>query len=253
MTKSSKAGFTLAEVLTTLMVIGVVAAMTIPTLLNSTNEQQFKVAFKKAVSILSQGTQLMVAKESECTVTDDATLATCFKTNVLSGSGPVDFKGSNEGTKNVIPTSDGLAYAFYFTGDTTVTTSRSLDSICGSIADIDSDTNRSNDMKNSYNGKGAKCFVIVDLNGLTKGSKAFSSNGQTGGTALSGKFGNTSKDGLGQGLTSASDIGKSVGEDQAVLMLFGDGIRPTYADGSTSSISRGYTYMYGDADPTSSN
>ena len=43
-------GFTLAEVLTTLMVIGVVAAMTIPTLINSTDDQQYKVAFKKAVS-----------------------------------------------------------------------------------------------------------------------------------------------------------------------------------------------------------
>ena len=41
-------GFTLAEVLITLGIIGVVAAMTMPTLMNSTQGAQYKAAYKKA-------------------------------------------------------------------------------------------------------------------------------------------------------------------------------------------------------------
>ena len=46
--------FTLAEVLITLGIIGVVAAMTMPTLLNSTQDKQFITAYKKALSVMSQ-------------------------------------------------------------------------------------------------------------------------------------------------------------------------------------------------------
>ena len=42
-------GFTLAEVLITLGIIGVVAAMTMPTLMNSTQGAQYKAAYKKAL------------------------------------------------------------------------------------------------------------------------------------------------------------------------------------------------------------
>ena len=44
----NKPAFTLAEVLITLGIIGVVAAMTIPTLISNTNGAQFKTGFKKA-------------------------------------------------------------------------------------------------------------------------------------------------------------------------------------------------------------
>jgi prepilin-type N-terminal cleavage/methylation domain-containing protein len=54
-------GFTLAEVLITLGIIGVVAAMTMPTLINSTNGAQFKVAYKKALSVLNQAVALNMA------------------------------------------------------------------------------------------------------------------------------------------------------------------------------------------------
>ena len=54
-------GFTLAEVLITLGIIGVVAAMTMPTLMNSTQGAQYKAAYKKALSAISQGITLNVA------------------------------------------------------------------------------------------------------------------------------------------------------------------------------------------------
>lgn len=56
-------GFTLAEVLITLGIIGVVAAMTMPTLMNSTQGAQYKAAYKKALSALSQAVVLNVALE----------------------------------------------------------------------------------------------------------------------------------------------------------------------------------------------
>ena len=54
-------GFTLAEVLITLGIIGVVAAMTIPTLISNTNGAQFKTAYKKALSTLNQAIVMNVA------------------------------------------------------------------------------------------------------------------------------------------------------------------------------------------------
>ena len=56
-----RGGFTLAEVLITLGIIGVVAAMTMPTLMNSTQGAQYKAAYKKALSALSQAVTLNVA------------------------------------------------------------------------------------------------------------------------------------------------------------------------------------------------
>jgi prepilin-type N-terminal cleavage/methylation domain-containing protein len=52
MKKSS--AFTLAEVLITLGIIGVVAAMTIPNLIANTNGAKYRSGFKKAISTLSQ-------------------------------------------------------------------------------------------------------------------------------------------------------------------------------------------------------
>lgn len=55
------AGFTLAEVLITLGIIGVVAAMTIPTLMSNTGKAEFKTAFKKIISAVNQAVTLSVA------------------------------------------------------------------------------------------------------------------------------------------------------------------------------------------------
>ena len=54
MTMTKRFGFTLAEVLITLGIIGVVAAMTIPTLIANTNSAKFRSQFKKTLSTLNQ-------------------------------------------------------------------------------------------------------------------------------------------------------------------------------------------------------
>lgn len=48
-----KEGFTLAEVLITLVIVGVVAAMTIPSLVNRTNKEELRTGLLKAQSVLS--------------------------------------------------------------------------------------------------------------------------------------------------------------------------------------------------------
>ena len=58
-----KCAFTLAEVLITLGIIGVVAAMTLPTLINMTNKKELEVALKKTYSELNQASMLF--KENE--------------------------------------------------------------------------------------------------------------------------------------------------------------------------------------------
>ena len=56
-------GFTLAEVLITLVIIGVIAAMTIPTLINKTNNQEYVSKLKKTYSTLSQVTNKILFEE----------------------------------------------------------------------------------------------------------------------------------------------------------------------------------------------
>jgi len=58
-----KLGFTLAEVLITLVIIGVIAAMTVPSLMQNTNAQEFRSALKKAISGANQALTLEYALE----------------------------------------------------------------------------------------------------------------------------------------------------------------------------------------------
>lgn len=53
-----KNGFTLAEVLITLAIIGVVATLTLPALMTNTQEQQAKTALKKGINTLTEAAQM---------------------------------------------------------------------------------------------------------------------------------------------------------------------------------------------------
>ncbi len=50
----TKSGFTLAEALTTLVIIGVIASLTIPALNNTTNNKQYFAQYKKAMAVYTQ-------------------------------------------------------------------------------------------------------------------------------------------------------------------------------------------------------
>ena len=60
--RTKRFGFTLAEVLITLGIIGVVAAMTIPTLISNTNSAKFKSQYKKTLSTLNQAALMATAQ-----------------------------------------------------------------------------------------------------------------------------------------------------------------------------------------------
>ena len=58
-----KKAFTLAEVLITLGIIGIVAALTIPALMHNHQARVLDTQYKKAISVLANGIRLMMARE----------------------------------------------------------------------------------------------------------------------------------------------------------------------------------------------
>ena len=53
-----KKGFTLAEVLLTLVIIGVISVMIFPTVINNTKRHEFRSAIKKALSNTNRALEL---------------------------------------------------------------------------------------------------------------------------------------------------------------------------------------------------
>ncbi len=60
-----KNGFTLAEVLITLAIIGVVAAISIPSVISNSQQQEFKTGLRKAVSVLNSSITMNMALDGE--------------------------------------------------------------------------------------------------------------------------------------------------------------------------------------------
>ena len=82
-----KKGFTLAEVLITLGIIGVVAAMTIPTLIQNTNSVRFATQFKKSVSTLSQAALMAQAQyDMDYSLVEDASSDSSCASDTLAGN-----------------------------------------------------------------------------------------------------------------------------------------------------------------------
>jgi len=220
-----KKGFTLAEVLTTLMVIGVVAAMTIPTLINSTDDQQHKVALKKGISVLSQALQLNIAKEIECTIKDASSLCTCVAHSMSGSCAPAP--GNDKAY--TLATPDGMTYSFFYRGDTA--TAKEFDVACGSAAPTSEDT---------WAGKGSNCIVILDTNGFGKGAKNIGSDN----TGIDDTYKQTGK------TNDADKLGTSAVKDQYPLILTSAGVYPAITDYTSANGARGYEYMYGSGGAT---
>ena len=69
-----KAAFTLAEVLITLGIIGVVAALTMPSLIANYQKSQFEAGVKKMASVVGQAVTKLMADEGVNTVTETSLL-----------------------------------------------------------------------------------------------------------------------------------------------------------------------------------
>ena len=110
----SKKAFTLAEVLITLMIIGIVAALTIPSVISNYQQQEFKTGLKKAVSVLNEAIQTNIALDGE-TPYENGDLAnylqrhmSVLSTRYLRNRFFYYYSGSHYGI-------DALNYVFYTT------------------------------------------------------------------------------------------------------------------------------------------
>lgn len=119
-----RSGFTLAEVLITLVIIGVIAAMTIPTLMNNTNSQEYRTGIKKAISMLNQaitmqyaldGTQISDFASSTPAQVRDFVFAK--RLNVISTAPSVTFGGV--AAQEVFYTADGMRFGIVKNGSGT--------------------------------------------------------------------------------------------------------------------------------------
>lgn len=121
-----KKGFTLAEVLITLVIIGVIASMTIPTLMNSTNQQEYRVGLKKGISALNQALSLNYALDGKMLGDTDLESARNVIDNLFTKRmSVITTRTSSEGfasnSENISSddcfyTADGMRYAIRWLG-----------------------------------------------------------------------------------------------------------------------------------------
>lgn len=124
-------GFTLSEVLLVLSVIGVVAAMTIPTLIQKIGDSQSKAGYKKAFSVASQALNMGVKDGNSFAIYSErwnalktnmnilktcssSALGNCLTTSGISGEGNANFNTyfstAQQNAVDVFVTADGMIW-----------------------------------------------------------------------------------------------------------------------------------------------
>jgi len=177
-------GFTLAEVLITLGIIGVVAAMTMPTLMNSTNGAQYRTAYKKALSVLSQAVVLNIALDdydmSQATETNTdgtspslynmfnnrmnvvKTVVTSSTTDGWQANNQTDIKLGNSGNYTLF-FNDGITFTFPTTDKNCKEAARAHTGQCYGVIDINGEKNPNKvvtcDNKTDYKAPVSDCTV----------------------------------------------------------------------------------------------
>ena len=169
---NKKKGFTLAEALITLVILGVIAALTIPAVLVNTEQNEYKTAFKKALSVLNQVIELTLALDGygpvetvsmQTNPDDELSIYNFFRNRMSVISTSDSYDGG--GTENyAFFTADGLRYEFPDTPE-----------IPGSgIADQFSPNNSQcarhdkEILDESGEVRNKPCLVVVDVNGDRK-------------------------------------------------------------------------------------
>ena len=151
-------GFTLAEALIVLVIIGVIAALTVPAVLISTEQNEYKTAFKKAISTINEAIQMNIALNGEgpdvavtmSTPTDESSLFNMIRQRMSVISTTSDY--SKGGTSNyAFFTADGMRFEFPETPSVNGGTFASGNSECGN-------PDEGND----------PCLIVVDVNGEKK-------------------------------------------------------------------------------------
>ncbi|MDD3149464.1 MAG: prepilin-type N-terminal cleavage/methylation domain-containing protein [Candidatus Gastranaerophilales bacterium] len=96
---NKKQGFTLAETLIVIAIIGIIASIAIPTLFGTTSDAELKAAWKKSYSDLSQATMMIIADNG-------GTLAGAFSGDL---AGSEDLKNAYASKLNIIKDCSGTS------------------------------------------------------------------------------------------------------------------------------------------------
>ena len=169
---TKRLGFTLAEVLITLGIIGVVAAMTMPTLMNSTNGAQYKTAYKKALSVLSQAVVLNVALDDydmsqtlSTATSEGASLYNMFnnRMNVVKTGGE-KYTSMNEHNGKKVDFGSDANYTLYFNDGITFTFPENASQCTEGNATTDA-------AKNGTDAAPGYCYGAIDVNGAKNPNK----------------------------------------------------------------------------------
>ena len=157
--KIYKFGFTLAEVLITLVIIGVVAALTIPNLVNKTNKEELRTGLLKAQTSLSGALERYYALNGEKLIPanlSSRSLEPILKKYVLLSK---DCGFANQhGSEVCAPVQDGLQnpYKTFSNGDNLY------------VPYLDDGQFIMNDGMTVLIENHAYCFLSVDVNGYNK-------------------------------------------------------------------------------------
>ena len=196
--------FTLAEVLITLGIIGVVAAIPIPTLIANTNSQKYRSKFKKTISTLSQAARMSDAQygfdfsgiNARCSVNGgtehpENIMSVC---SILNGT----LKGATYFHKatDIKTTKAGKTESYSITSDFSTKTIASLSNLSlvhayvlndGTIIAFSPDMglygctlNTGEVLKDGYSGTNmASCAGFIDVNGVDLPNKEVSCSSGT--------------------------------------------------------------------------
>ena len=108
-------GFTLAEVLITLAIIGVVAAISIPSVISNSQQQEFKTGLRKAVSVLNSAITMNMAIDGESPY-DNANLFGYLQKHMSVMRSTVEIRGwfgnSSSASNAAFHTTDGMRFEF---------------------------------------------------------------------------------------------------------------------------------------------
>ena len=199
---AKRQGFTLAEVLITLGIIGVVAAMTIPTLISNTNGAKFRSQFKKTLSTLNQaglmaqaqydfdyaGTNVACGAGKGTTAdaeSPDSVMSFCSILNgTLTGQSYVGVVTTLTRNNN----GQGVAYELKGVGAMTKATAEKYIAYTladGSIVAFDPTAQGcelpvGTRMSSTWINANTKCLGFIDVNGATLPNKEVTCSGSTG-------------------------------------------------------------------------
>ena len=111
--------FTLAEVLITLAIIGVVAAISIPSVISNTQQQEFKTGLRKAVSVLNSAITMNMAIDGESPYDNADLMAFLMRHMSVSRVVPymteqfISYNSKGQRRNSAFYTTDGMRFEFW--------------------------------------------------------------------------------------------------------------------------------------------